>query len=204
MRAIKPILAGEELFHSYCDLTSPTPTRTSHLSSTYGFDCDCARCVGETSIDESELTKDQMTARETQTVRDCLNEAAMMGSGEVDDLEKEYTYLMRALTIQRAKLGRYNVERYKTEGLALSVAMCGGGDAVQHARSCVDFLAYVCNEFHPLRLLQVMTLAELLECEEGGAGKEEAQVLFRALVRGAEVSYGSEHEYVARYRELIH
>ena len=43
--ASRDICSGEELCHSYVDLTLPTETRRSRLMETHGFVCECTRCV---------------------------------------------------------------------------------------------------------------------------------------------------------------
>ena len=43
--ASKDICAGEELCHSYVDLSLPTEVRRSRLKGTHGFVCKCTRCV---------------------------------------------------------------------------------------------------------------------------------------------------------------
>jgi hypothetical protein len=85
---------------------------------------------------------------------------------DINNLGREYVELHKALSIQKEKLGRYNLEMYKTECLALTVSMLLGGEEVLlHAEAIVEFLSFVvCNEHHPLLLLQKKTLAELNDC----------------------------------------
>ena len=81
---------------------------------------------------------------------------------DTDALEGEYDALRTALSIQKKKLGRYNLERYKTECLILNVTLLLGREEVlSHAEATVDFLSFVCNEYHPLLQLQKQTLSEL-------------------------------------------
>ena len=44
MRALRDIVAGEELTYSYVDLYQSTKSRRKQLSQAYFFNCDCVRC----------------------------------------------------------------------------------------------------------------------------------------------------------------
>lgn len=44
LTVVRPLAAGEELCHSYTDLTIPTARRRELLRARYGFECDCTRC----------------------------------------------------------------------------------------------------------------------------------------------------------------
>lgn len=44
LTVVRPLAAGEELCHSYTDLTIPTARRSELLRARYGFECDCIRC----------------------------------------------------------------------------------------------------------------------------------------------------------------
>lgn len=44
MKALKPILPGEEICYSYVNLYQCTQLRRKQLLSAYGFDCSCSRC----------------------------------------------------------------------------------------------------------------------------------------------------------------
>ena len=120
----------------------------------------------------------------------------------IDNLRREYDALREAVSIQKEKLGRYNLERYKTECLALNVAMLLGGAEVvlPHAEATVDFLTFVCNEYHPLLLLQKMTLSELYDAY-GKKGK--ARDMYKQLVNACKIAYGEEHEFVHHYKVLL-
>lgn len=45
MIASRDISVGEELTHSYVELVDGTLKRNLHLRSSYGFECDCVRCL---------------------------------------------------------------------------------------------------------------------------------------------------------------
>lgn len=166
---IKPVSEGEELFHSYTDICQPTAIRQESLSKTYSFRCDCVRCqgIGQWKHIESKLVggNDLLSIEDTKAISLSLLMAQKISSessDEEDDLQREYKMLRRTLAIQAEKLDRFNVERYNTECLAMNVALLmGSEEALAHARAIVDFLAFVCNERHPLLLLQRRTLSEL-------------------------------------------
>lgn len=163
---IRPVGEGEELFHSYTDICQPTAVRQESLLKTYGFQCDCGRCqgIGQWKHIEAKLVggNDLLSIEDTKAISLSLLMAEKMSSDEEDDLQREYKMLRRALAIQTEKLDRFNVERYNTECLAMNVALLmGSEEALAHARAIVDFLSFVCNERHPLLLLQRRTLSEL-------------------------------------------
>jgi len=166
---IKPVSEGEELFHSYTDICQPTAVRRESLFKTHGFKCDCGRCqgIGQWKHVEERLVggNDSLSNDDTKAISLSLLMAQKISTesaDEEDDLLREYKILRRALAIQTEKLDRLNVERYKTECLAMNVALLlGSEEALSHARAIVDFLAFVCNEKHPLLVLQRRTLSEL-------------------------------------------
>ena len=166
---IWPVGEGEELFHSYTDMCQPTAVRQESFLKTYGFQCDCGRChgIGQWKNIEAKLVggNDSLSIEDTKAISLSLLMAQKISSessDEEDNLQREYKMLRRALAIQREKLDRFNVERYNTECLAMNVALLmGSEEALAHARAIVDFLAFVCNERHPLLLLQRQTLSEL-------------------------------------------
>ena len=165
----KPVSEGEELFHSYTDICQPTAVRQESLFNTYGFRCDCVRYqgLGQWKLVEGKLVggNDSLSDEDTKTISLSLLMAQKISSesaDEDDDLLREYNLLRKVLAIQTEALDRFNTERYKTECLALSVALLlGSEEALSHARAIVDFLAFVCNGHHPLLLLQRRTLSEL-------------------------------------------
>ena len=207
IRTIEQVAAGEELFHSYCDVTSPTAVRRKHLKEVYGFDCDCPRCTGAVGVADELLTQvigQGLTEKEEAEVERCLRRAGMVGAGEgeEDDVEKEYGLICRALEIQRAKLGPLNVDLYKTQGLALSVSMLlSSPSSLSHASHLVTFLSAACgSKNHPLLLLQQMTLSEL---KENSGDLEGAKAMYGDIADGCEITYGADHEYTRRYRRLL-
>ena len=171
IKTIEPVSEGEELFHSYTDICRPTTVRQEFLLNTYDFRCECTRCqgLGQWKYIEAKLVggNKSLSIDDKKSITLSLAMAQKISSesaDEEDDLQREYKMLRRALAIQTEKLDRFNVERYKTECLALNVALLmGNEEALSHARAIVDFLAFVCNEEHPLLLLQRRTLSELEE-----------------------------------------
>lgn len=166
---IKPVSEEEELFHSYTDICEPNAVRQESLFKTYGFRCGCVRCqgLGQWKFVEEKLVggNASLSDEDTKSISLSVFMAQKMSSesaDEADDLQGEYNLLRKALAIQMEKLDRFNLERYKTECQAMNVALLlGSEEALSHARAIVDFLAFVCNEHHPLLLLQRRTLSEL-------------------------------------------
>jgi hypothetical protein len=197
IRTIEPVAAGAELFHSYVDVTHGVEERRAHLSEVYGFECACSRCVEQSSAGpKPELLK----VHEKEEVEYECGKAAQIASLEDDDFEREYAHLQAALKIISPKCGVEDAERYKVEGLALSCAMLLGAEAaVGHASNCVDFLRSCVPAFHPLLLLQIMTLAELCDALKD----ERAKGLYEELVQGCSVVFSPQHAYTERYKELL-
>lgn len=172
IKTIKPVSKGDALFHSYTDICQPTGVRQSHLKDIYSFQCDCDRCEGQDQWPDVEVAltegNERLGSDDTRLITTLINTASAISTDLEDDVgnvTREYDALRRALSIQRAKLGRYNLERYKTECLALNVSiLLGSKEALSHAEATVKFLEYVCNENYPLLLLQKRTLSELRDC----------------------------------------
>ena len=210
IRTIKPVSEGDELFHSYTDICQPTSVRQSRLMETYSIRCDCERCEGQGrwgGVDNALIEGNtSLSEDDAQRISTLTLTAQQISIGNVDDgidnLRREYDALREAVSIQKEKLGRYNLERYKTECLALNVAMLMGGAEVvlPHAEATVDFLTFVCNEYHPLLLLQKMTLSELYDAY-GKKGK--ARDMYKQLVNACKIAYGEEHEFVHHYKVLL-
>eukprot|EP00979_Chaetoceros_neogracilis_P017207 scaffold10190_cov294-Chaetoceros_neogracile.AAC.7 len=75
-----------------------------------------------------------------------------------------------------------------------------GGHVVEHAENAVKFLRYVLNKYHPLVLLQEMTLAELYIAN----GKQlQGKDMIQLLIERCELSLGIEYEYIPYYRKLL-
>lgn len=209
IRTIKNVEECEELVHSYTDVCKPTSVRQQHLLRTYGFLCNCERCQGLgvwKNVDEELMKTNGMTEEDESKVQELIGKAQTLSVENIEDsvevIQREYAYLSDALTIQRSKLGTYNLERYKTECLALSTAilMHGNDNVLVHAQAAVDFLKFTCNPYHPLLLLQQMTLAELYE---GFGYQIKSKSLFKALVESCRVAYGEEHLYYQLFRSKI-
>ncbi|KAH8883496.1 tetratricopeptide [Thozetella sp. PMI_491] len=66
LRAIRPIAAGEELFHSY-DESSDYDARQAALQTTWGFECKCALCAVEKADDAAVRKKRRELAAEADT-----------------------------------------------------------------------------------------------------------------------------------------
>jgi hypothetical protein len=159
-------------------------------------------------LDERELEKKKaggLSEDEQRRVEAALAGAEAAAAGEEDDYPREYALIMEALQLQRAKLGRYNLDLYKTEARALGVSMllenADVDERIRHAKHCHDFLDYTCSENHPLVLLQAMTLAELYEASGHPPHLRLAGDMYGCIARGCQVCYGKDHEYVQLYQK---
>ncbi|OTB03195.1 hypothetical protein M426DRAFT_321984 [Hypoxylon sp. CI-4A] len=101
VRAIQLIKAGDELFHSY-DESSDYEARQTALTTTWGFECDCALCTAEKADDNGTRRKR----------RDLTKEAD-------EFVQSEHPVNAKRLTISKAKRlaqaieNTYAGERYK-------------------------------------------------------------------------------------------
>lgn len=210
IRTISSVKEGEELFHSYTDVCQPTIVRKEHLQMTYGFECLCSRCRGEgrwTDIENSLTSTLQggFMENEKMLVERAIQTAIQISADNLDDdienVRREYDCLRTALSIQKRKLGPFHLERYKTECLALCASMLlNGGEVIEHAENAVKFLGHVCNKYHPLVLLQEMTLAELY-LANGNLSK--GRKMIQQLIEKCEISFGKEYEYISSYRKML-
>lgn len=116
-RALRDIGEGEELTHCYVDAEAARGTRRAELSSDYGFDCKCERCVAE--ADGAAAAADE--SDETETA----------GAGLVNSADDD------ALRQARASLDKAAAEEDPAEELALlrsalpALERAGGSDALR-------------------------------------------------------------------------
>ena len=211
---ISDVKEGEELCHSYVELCQPTAERKRHLKVSYGFECSCRRCVEDPDKLDNRYCEVVKNGYEEEGVKSRVEEARasaeelMYGDeqegeeGEASE-KKEYDLIMQALSLQREYLGELNLKRYKSEALALSQSMLLSSvpSAIDHCQRVCDFLNGTLPKYHPLLVLQMMTLGELIQ--EGGERDEDATAIFQEVVPKLKVLYGEKHEYVVRVEENL-
>jgi len=117
--ALRDIKAGEQLYHSYCDIASTKAERQASLAS-YGFTCNCLACVNATPASDNlrktfrsrvsrldgrkngpELLSDLVSAK--------LLEAEMVAEGL--DMTNDFLTVMCVLHVANGKLGIVAEER---------------------------------------------------------------------------------------------
>ncbi|GMH66777.1 hypothetical protein TrST_g7484 [Triparma strigata] len=211
---ISDVKEGEELCHSYVELCQPTAERKRHLKVSYGFECSCRRCVEDPDKLDNRYCEVVKNGYKEEGVKSRVEEALasaeelMYGDeqegeeGEASE-KKEYDLIMQALSLQREYLGELNLKRYKSEALALSQSMLLSSvpSAIDHCQRVCDFLNGTLPKYHPLLVLQMMTLGELIQ--EGGERDEDATAIFQEVVPKLKVLYGEKHEYVVRVEENL-
>jgi hypothetical protein len=160
IRLLRPVLAGEELFHAYCDSAWPAPRRREYLEATYGFRCDCRFCDGS-SRERRALEEDE------------LAHIAPAHSGGAAAL--------RAFAALPPKQ-RQRPRHVALVGDALTAALAAGDFvlAAHASHSLVAIYEALYAPFHPLVGLQLYTQADLLEATGQGRGPA-----FRAVVQRA-------------------
>ena len=146
--AIEEVKEGEELFHSYVELCQPTSERREHLNESYGFMCNCERCISE-GTDNLDSKYSEILKSEYPNVKSIIEdslasaEELMYSEDESGGTErKEYELILKALNLQREYLGELHLSRYKSEALALSHSMLLASvpDAIEHCevRNCEE------------------------------------------------------------------
>lgn len=101
LRATRPVVAGEEIFHSY-DESSDYDARKRALMTTWGFECDCSLCVAE-RVDDPSVRKKRL---------ELANEAEAFVRRERWVDAKRLT-IAKAQRLERAINETYNSGRYK-------------------------------------------------------------------------------------------
>ncbi|GMH46816.1 hypothetical protein TrLO_g5457 [Triparma laevis f. longispina] len=206
---IEEVKEGEELFHSYVELCQPTSERREHLNESYGFMCNCERCISE-GTDNLDSKYSEILKSEYPNVKSIIEdslasaEELMYSEDESGGTErKEYELILKALILQREYLGELHLSRYKSEALALSHSMLLASvpDAIEHCENVCEFLTRCLPQFHPLLVLQRMTLGELVQ--EGTKRDEEAVEIFKDVLPKLRLLYGEEHEYVGRVEDNL-
>jgi hypothetical protein len=103
--ATRPVVAGEELTHSYVDVAATLKTRRSRLLELYGFDCNCRLCLTEEAEDDprglersssskEELGVSPVVLRRAEELRACALAS--------EDEEEELRLLREALKVLEA------------------------------------------------------------------------------------------------------
>ncbi|KAI5865336.1 hypothetical protein GGS23DRAFT_558758 [Durotheca rogersii] len=100
VRALRPVAAGEELFHSY-DESADYAARAAALANTWGFACDCALCAAERA--------DGPALRDKR--RDLAAEAEAFVAAEPWAGARRLT-IVKAQRLARAIENTYDAERY--------------------------------------------------------------------------------------------
>lgn len=101
LRATRPIVAGEEIFHSY-DESSDYDARKRALMTTWGFECNCSLCAAE-RVDDPAVRKKRL---------ELANEAEAFVRRENWMNVKRLT-IAKAQRLEKAINDTYNSERYK-------------------------------------------------------------------------------------------
>ncbi|GMI44503.1 hypothetical protein TrCOL_g4367 [Triparma columacea] len=160
---IREVEEGEELCHSYCELAQPTAERRDHLQHTYGFMCRCPRCLDvdlDASLSEIQPDQPLELKEELTTTMALYDEATMRVS---DDPDEEHRLGSKCCLLMREVYGKLNLTLYKMESECLATSLMSGDldSAIDHCTASCTFLASVMPKYHPLTILQFVTLAEL-------------------------------------------
>ncbi len=142
--AVKEIAIDEEITHSYTDLSLPTEGRRNKLRNVYGFDCQCCRCVSNTSIlPESRIS---LLSLVEEAATDPLRIKDILSNNKITNAEVEH--------LITATYSTSNNQEVVTEAAALidqskkaSLIDENNKDAIQLLERALQLLQGV---FHPL------------------------------------------------------
>ncbi|RAL11665.1 S-adenosylmethionine-dependent methyltransferase [Aspergillus homomorphus CBS 101889] len=185
VKAIRPIAAGEQIFISYVDTTSPRTLRQRELRERYYFSCRCTKCEAEAEAEPVSVHADMNTAKAYsllahKSVSDPLTLADDISS-LLRDLSPSHITMQPYVSLRDELIVTLlTLQRFKT---AFAHA------AVRYLR--VDPVVYP-QETHPIRQVHAWALAKLavllsqgVEVAHGGEGElelERFEVNFSLLI----------------------
>ena len=207
VRAARAIGRGEELVHSYTELTTPTRLRQSMLQRSYGFACDCTRCAGvvyegedvdfamEAVTGGAEGEDVGVASEESVDALMQLSEAQLARAEQATDGKKAMRLTRLALTTRRTHCHWGSLLRYHAESACFEMAM-RLGDKATAKECCAHQLAFLEMAlghvpWHPSLSLERYTLGEL----EAGLGNEaRGRALLDAALCALTITHGEAHE----------
>ena len=201
LRTLRDVAAGDELTHSYLDLTATTSERQRELGARYGFVCHCVRCSDGHSVDEC-MEAGPSTEEARKVVRDAQEAIELARSradaGGTDSGNKR---LHEAIAAIRGECGELSVLRFKGERAARAAAAALGDNMLelQSAHAMSSFLEHSLGHLpaHPTLSMHRQELSTL-EAEYNDIST--AMVLMQKCVWALGVSHGPKHRI---YREAV-
>ena len=174
IRCLVDVTQGDELYHPYIDFASTSQQRRAKLQTTYGFDCQCARCcLGDDESDgPSKWTRadiwltapvvgmDQATASRTIAV----SEQWMQQAAMTDDIGEELRLVQQCVTARAKVLHPRHLSLYQARSQLHTTAMAAGELSVARDQ-CLEIVKTMEKCFyrpeHPLMGVMLYTLGSL-------------------------------------------
>eukprot|EP00397_Hematodinium_sp_SG-2012_P017675 GEMP01018085.1.p1 GENE.GEMP01018085.1~~GEMP01018085.1.p1 ORF type:complete len:489 (+),score=95.54 GEMP01018085.1:81-1469(+) len=144
IRVIEPVLAGDELTHSYVDICQPKEERQDYLQNAYNFRCNCKKCEGE---DVNLTMSPRGTALENAKVQKFVR------NGELDMAIKEAKELVEP----------DHMDLQELHASAMNDALEAGklAEAIPYCQWLMKQYQAKYPEIHPLVGLHAYTLGDL-------------------------------------------
>eukprot|EP00435_Cladocopium_sp_Y103_P075899 s4_g68.t1 len=220
VRVMEPVLAGEELTHSYVDLALPRGQRQEQLKETYGFQCSCLGCRGDLPEIErfleaelmpgdpgsfAELAKAEQLRLQAATEEDPQVELKILEGSQSQWLDGAIFVRTRGEEVCRLRerwLHPRHLEVCAAHAAAHTAAMAAFNwvASEKHCGKLVEQYLAVYPPWHPVTGLQMFTLAELKE----QLGKlTEAQSCYEGAKRILRLTHGEGHELVLQLQERL-
>ncbi|CAL1154052.1 unnamed protein product, partial [Cladocopium goreaui] len=204
VRVMEPVLAGEELTHSYVDLALPRGQRQDQLKETYGFHCSCLGCRGELpEIErflEAELKPGDPGSPGSSAELAKAEQLRLQAATEEDPHVE--LKILEECGLRERWLHPRHLEVCAAHAAAHTAAMAAFDwvAAEKHCGKLVEQYLAVYPPWHPITGLQMFTLAELKE----QLGKlAEAQSCYEGAERILRLTHGEGHELVLQLKERL-
>jgi [histone H3]-lysine4/36 N-trimethyltransferase SMYD len=207
IKCITDVGKGEELCHSFLDGASLSFIRREKLKSTYGFDCQCTRCIDETGkwaevdklldapLDGVNPSTAKRVIAETETL---LQQAAME-----EAIEEELRLLQRCVAARAKVLHPLHMALYLARSQLHTTAVAAGYLALA-TEQCAEILVTMETCFyraeHPMIGIMQYTLGSLhhsLNCFQ------KAIACYEKALAGLDSFHGREHSLTIGCRDYL-
>ncbi|OWZ16144.1 hypothetical protein PHMEG_00010103 [Phytophthora megakarya] len=219
LRAMKPIMSGEEITQTYVDIALPRRERHQRLQSKYHFSCGCARCSQPLQdpecidafldADIDGVPQEQWTQERKEEVEQALKEVSDTTSSVTSesDLATQQQLCISALQklVERQDNMFHNdsIARLQTMSTLFSAEMERGSvqEAIGYGERMLEFYRRVYNSNHPMTGLHLFTLGDLYgQQPETGTGMGNSTTKSAEYLAEAQrilgITHGKDHRFV--------
>jgi len=172
IKTIVDVEQGEELCHPYVDFASTSVQRRQKLQTTYGFDCQCSRCLNQdgswAQIDEwltgriADGGDDHDEVYANLTIS--MSEQMLQQAALTDDMEQELHLVQQCVALRAKELHPRHLALYQARSQLHTTAMAAGEMSVARDQ-CVEIVKTMETCFyrpeHPLVGIMQYTLGSL-------------------------------------------